>query len=115
MTWRTVLKKLANLVRARPEKLTKPIPDNAGSLTSVYKTRDLRMDVHQDSKDKNKAIAYILANQDAQDLSVRKFLRSHNKGSGNHKGPDKPVVKIPFNRLNFNVEEFAKMIERCRR
>ena len=113
MPFVTVLKRLARAFRADPGKLLRPMPDNARSRIGVYKTRDLRMDVHQDSKDKNKAVAYILANHDAKDLAVMNWVRSDNKGSGNRKGNGKIFKKLRFYRHNFNVEAFAQRIERC--
>ena len=63
------------------------------------------IDVHQDSKDSNKAVAKIQANSQAQDQAVKDFIKSGNKGSG-HKGTHKTIAEIPLDRSKFHLGDF---------
>ena len=111
MGWRTVLKELADIARANTDKLTKKLPDGATSKSNVIKTTNLRVDVHQYSKDANKALAKVQANAGATDASVKDYIKSGNKGSGSHKGTHKVITEIAFDRTAFDAEDFAKKIE----
>ena len=109
MPWKKVLEELASASRKNMGKLLQAIPENLTSRSNVVKTADLRIDVHQDSKDPNKAVAKIQANSQAKDQAVRDFIRSGNKGGG-HKGTHKNVCEIPFDRSSFSIDDFEKNI-----
>lgn len=108
---KNILKELADSTRTSTEKLIRALPDGATSKSNVVKTPNLRVDIHQDSKDPDKAVAKIQANSGAPDRAVQNYIKSGNKGSGGHKGTHKNIVEIPFNRTDFDVDEFAKKIE----
>jgi hypothetical protein len=111
VTWKTVLKELADIARSSADKLTKTLPDGATSKSNIIKTTNLRVDVHQDSKDVNKALARVQANAGATDSTVKDYIKSGNKGSGGHKGTHKVIAEIPFDRTAFDAEDFASKIE----
>jgi hypothetical protein len=50
--------------------------------SNTVKTVDLRIDVHQDSKEPNKTVAKVQANTQAKDNAVKDYIKSGNKGSG---------------------------------
>ncbi|KAK2812445.1 hypothetical protein FQN50_001446 [Emmonsiellopsis sp. PD_5] len=113
MAWKTVLSDLANAVRNNYGKLLKVLPDNAITQSNVIKTKNLRVDVHQNSKNPNLAVAKIQANAQADDNAVKTFIRSGNKGVG-HKGTHKNIIEIPFDRTSFDLEDFTSKIENAR-
>lgn len=114
MPWKTVLAELSQAVRNNVDKLTKVLPDNLTTRSNAVKTLDLRIDVHQDSKDPNKAVARVQANAQAKDNAVKDYIKSGNKGSG-HKGTHKNITEIPFDRTSFDVDDFVSQIESARK
>ncbi|KAJ5399327.1 hypothetical protein N7465_009816 [Penicillium sp. CMV-2018d] len=114
MPWKTVLAELSQAVRNNVDKLTKSLPDNLTTRSNAVKTVDLRIDVHQDSKNPNKAVAKIQANAQAKDNAVKDYIKSGNKGSG-HKGTHKNVTEIPFDRTSFDLDDFVSQIENSRK
>lgn len=74
----------------------------------------LRVDIHQESKDINKAVAKIQPNAQADDNAVKDYIKSGNKG-GDHKGTHKNITEIPFDRTSFDVDDFTKKIENARK
>ncbi|KKZ65441.1 hypothetical protein EMCG_08731 [[Emmonsia] crescens] len=96
------------------DKLLKVLPDNARTKSNVIKTKNLRVDVHQNSKNPNLAVAKIQANAQADDNSVKNFINSGNKGDGGHKGTHKNIIEIPFDRTSFDVNDFVGKIEKAR-
>lgn len=113
MTWKHVLGELASASRRNVNKLLQALPDNLTTKSNAVKTVDLRIDVHQDSKDPNKAVAKIQANSQAKDQAVKDFIKSGNKGDG-HKGTHKNIAEIPFDRSSFNIDNFEKKIKDSR-
>lgn len=114
MPWKTVLAELSQAVRNNVDKLTKVLPDNLTTRSNAVKTLDLRIDVHQDSKDPNKAVAKVQANAQAKDNAVKDYIKSGNKGSG-HKGTHKNITEIPFDRTSFDLDDFVSQIESSRK
>lgn len=114
MSWKTVLAELSQAVRNNVDKLTKVLPDNLTTRSNAVKTLDLRIDVHQDSKDPNKAVAKVQANAEAKDNAVKDYIKSGNKGSS-HKGTHKNITEIPFDRTSFDVDDFVSQIESARK
>ncbi|OJD21450.1 hypothetical protein ACJ73_07206 [Blastomyces percursus] len=112
MAWKTVLTELATAVRNNYDKLLKVLPDNAITKSNVIKTKNLRVDVHHNSKNPNLAVAKIQANAQADDSAVKTFINSGNRGDG-HKGTHKNIIEIPFDRTSFDVEDFAGKIEKA--
>lgn len=110
MPWKTALAELSQAVRNNVDKLTKVLPDNLTTRSNAVKTLDLRIDVHQDSKDPNKAVAKVQANAQAKDNAVKDYIKSGNKGSG-HKGTHKNITEIPFDRTSFDLDDFVSQIE----
>ncbi|KAI9930757.1 hypothetical protein ASPWEDRAFT_39643 [Aspergillus wentii DTO 134E9] len=114
MPWKTALSELAQVVRNNVEKVTKILPDNLTTRSNAVKTVDLRVDVHQSSKDPNRAVAKIQANAQAKDSAVKDYIKSGNKGGG-HKGTHKNIAEIPFDRTSFDVDDFTSKIENARK
>ncbi|OJD19319.1 hypothetical protein AJ78_00678 [Emergomyces pasteurianus Ep9510] len=114
MPWNVVLEELANAVRNNVDKLLETLPDNVQAKSNVIKTKNLRVDVHQNSKNPNLAVAKIQANAQAEDKAVKNFINSGNKGDGGHKGTHKNIIEIPFDRTSFDVEDFVGKIEKAR-
>jgi hypothetical protein len=107
MAWKQVLEALALNTRRSKDKLLQALPE-------TVKTVDLRIDVHQNSKDPNKAVAKIQANSQAKDPAVKDFIKSGNKGGG-HKGTHKNIAEIPFDRSTFDMDDFEQKIRNSRR
>lgn len=104
---------LAVNARRNKDKLLQAIPGNLTTKSNTVKTTDLRIDVHQSSTDPNQAVAKIQANSQAKDQAVKDFIKSGNKGSG-HKGTHKNVAIIPFDRSNFDMDDFEEKIRKSR-
>ncbi|KAH7347079.1 hypothetical protein BKA66DRAFT_576433 [Pyrenochaeta sp. MPI-SDFR-AT-0127] len=113
MAWKQVLGELATASRKNMNKLLQALPENITTKSNTVKTADLRIDVHQDSKDPNKAVAKIQANSQAKDQAVKDFIKSGNKGGG-HKGTHKNIAEIPFDRSSFDIDDFEKKIKDSR-
>lgn len=113
MAWKQVLAELSSASRKNVNKLLQALPDNVTTRSNAVKTVDLRIDIHQDSKNPNKAVAKIQANSQAKDQAVKDFIKSGNKGSG-HKGTHKNIAEIPFDRSAFNIDDFEKKIKNSR-
>lgn len=113
MPWKSVLTELSQAARQNVDKITKALPDNLTTRSNAVKTVDLRIDVHQDSKDPNRAVARIQPNAQAKDNAVKDFIRSGNKGSG-HKGTHKNIAEIPFDRTSFDLDDFTSKINNAR-
>lgn len=96
------------------DKITKILPENMTTRSNAVKTIDLCVDVHQSSKDPNKAVAKIQANAQAKDNAVKDYIKSGNKGGG-HKGTHKNIAEIPFDRTSFDVDDFTSKIENARK
>lgn len=102
---------LAKKIREDPDKLKNlQFPDASSSLT-VIKTKDLRLDVHKNTKDPSMATGIVQANTEATDKTVKDFIKKKNKGP--HKGTHKVIgEKIRFGlKENFDVEKVAEEIE----
>ncbi|KAH9872757.1 hypothetical protein J1614_005151 [Plenodomus biglobosus] len=109
MGWRSVLTELATGARKNSAKLVQALPENLTTRSNAIKTNDLRIDIHQDRTNPDKAVAKIQANSQAKDQAVKDFIKSGNKGSG-HKGTHKNIAEIPFSRSNFDIDDFEKKI-----
>jgi hypothetical protein len=109
MGWKHVLGELASTARNNKAKLLQAIPENLTTKSNAVKTADLRIDIHQSSTDPNMAVAKNQANTQAKDQAVKDFITSGNKGGG-HKGTDKNVAVIPFDRSTFDMDDFEKKI-----
>lgn len=101
--------------KCRPEQRgginLKPLPDGATSKSNVVKITDLRVGIHQDSKDSNKAVTKVQVNAGATDKSVQCDIKPGNKGSGGHKETHENITEILFNQTDLKVDNFAKRIE----
>jgi hypothetical protein len=113
MAWKHVLEELALTARNNTAKLLQAIPENLTTKSNAVKMVDLRIDIHQNSRDPNKALAKIQANTQAKDQAVKDFIKSGNKGSG-HKGTHKNIAEIPFERSSFDIDDFEKKIRNSR-
>jgi len=49
---------------------------------NVIKTDDLRVDLHKDSSDENKAVAKLQANTQAKDQGVKDYIKSRGNQGG---------------------------------
>ncbi|GAD96396.1 predicted protein [Paecilomyces variotii No. 5] len=114
MPWKKVLSELSQTVRTNTDKITKAIPENLTTKSNAVKTQDLRIDIHQDSKNINRAVAKIQANAQAEDNAVKDYIKSGNKGDG-HKGTHKTIAEIPFDRTEFDVDDFTSKIQNARK
>jgi catalase (peroxidase I) len=101
MGWKQALDMLALNARRNKDKLLQAIPENLTTRSNTVKTADLRIDVHQSSTDPNKAVAKIQANSQAKDQAVKDFIKSGNK-------------VIPFDRSNFDMDDFEHKIRKSR-
>jgi hypothetical protein len=115
MPWSKALGELATTFRNNTAKLLKALPENQTTKSNAIKTEDLRIDVHQSSKDPNKATARIQANAQAKDPAVKEYIKSGNKGSGGHKGTHKNIAEIPFDRKSFDADDFEQKIRNARK
>ena len=110
MSWKTVLDQLSQAVWNNVDKITKILPDNLTTRSNAVKTVNLRIDVHQNSKEPNKTVTKIQANTQAKDNTAKDYIKSRNKGGG-HKRTHKNITKIPFNRTSFDVDDFMSKIK----
>ena len=77
---------------------------------NAVKTRDLRLDVHKNTKDPAMATGIIQANSEATDKSVKDFIKGK---TGGHRGTHQVIgEKIPFGLGDdFDVEALASAVE----
>ncbi|KAJ6012625.1 hypothetical protein N7522_002980 [Penicillium canescens] len=107
---RAAFEGLAKQIRANSEHLKNlQFADGATSKTAV-KTKDLRLDVHRNTRDATMATGIIQANSQASDTTVKAFIKGK---TGGHSGTHQVIgQKIPFALGDkFNVETLAKSVE----
>ncbi|KAE8152192.1 hypothetical protein BDV25DRAFT_151500 [Aspergillus avenaceus] len=108
---KNVFKGLAKEIRDNADSLQNLVfADGATSKTAI-KTRNLRLDVHKDSKDPTMATGIIQANSQADDKSVKSFIKG---STGGHRGTHQVIgEKIRFGLgEKFNVEDVAGAVEK---
>lgn len=94
---KSAFKALVKKLRENPESLrdTK-FPDASTSNTAVQ-TKNLRLDVHRDTKDLTMATGIVQANSQADDRTVRKFIKGKTGGGKGHRGTHQVIgEKIRF-------------------
>ncbi|KZF21170.1 hypothetical protein L228DRAFT_240047 [Xylona heveae TC161] len=114
MPWKAAIAELSEAVRSHVESITNNLTESFATKNNVVHTKDLRIDVHGDPKHPTKAVARIQENAQAKDHAVKDFIRTGNKGDG-HKGTHKIIAEIPFDRENFDVDDFISKIENARK
>lgn len=108
---KTAFDALAKKIRDNADSLKNlQFPDASTSKTAV-KTRDLRFDVHRNTQDPTMATGIIQANSEAEDKTVKKFIKG---STGGHKGTHQVIgEKIKFGLGDkFQVEEVASAVEK---
>ncbi|KAM5469307.1 hypothetical protein MauCBS54593_004664, partial [Microsporum audouinii] len=106
------LKSLAEGVTPKAiAKLTAEFPGNVTTKNNVVKTVNLRIDLHKHMTQPDWATAKVQANTQATDQGVKEFIKKGNKGS--HSGTHKTIIEIPFNRRNFDENNFKSTIEQA--
>lgn len=94
-------------------KLTAEFPDNVTTKSNVIKTDDLRIDLTKNITYPDWVTAKVQANTQAKDHGVKDFIKTGNKGSGSHSGTHKNIIEIPYDRKNFNADDFKHQIEQA--
>ncbi|KAI9747376.1 MAG: hypothetical protein M4579_007479 [Chaenotheca gracillima] len=102
---------LAKTVRDNPDILKNLTFPEATTSKTALKTKDLRLDVHKDSKDSSMATGVVQANSGATDKSVKEFAKG---ATGGHKGTHQVIgEKIKFGLGDkFDVEDVAGGVEK---
>ncbi|GKZ94718.1 hypothetical protein AnigIFM59636_008444 [Aspergillus niger] len=113
---------MSKISKAAFEGLAKKIRENSDSLKNLtfadaqtsktaVKTRDLRFDVHRNTKDPTMATGIIQANSQAEDRTVRNFIKGK---TGGHRGTHQVIgEKISFSLGDkFKVDEVASAVEK---
>ncbi|PYH80597.1 hypothetical protein BO82DRAFT_312507 [Aspergillus uvarum CBS 121591] len=101
---------LAKKIRENSETLKNlTFADNQTSKTAV-KTKDLRFDVHRNTRDPTMATGIIQANSQAEDRTVQNFIKGK---TGGHKGTHQVIgEKITFGLgENFKADDVASAVE----
>ena len=107
---KTAFQLLAKETRDNADALKNLVFADSATSKTVVKTKDLRFDVHRDSKDPNKATGIIQANSQAEDKTVKRFIKGR---TGGHKGTHQVIgEKIRFGLGgDFNINDVANAIE----
>ncbi|OGE47110.1 hypothetical protein PENARI_c063G02580 [Penicillium arizonense] len=102
---------LAKKIRENSESLKNlQFADSATSKTAVQ-TKDLRLDVHRNTRDATMATGIIQANSQATDTTVKAFIKGK---TGGHSGTHQVIgQKIPFALGDkFDVDKLAESVEK---
>ncbi|KAE8423662.1 hypothetical protein BDV36DRAFT_290332 [Aspergillus pseudocaelatus] len=107
---KTAFQLLAKETRDNADALKNLVFADGATSKTVVTTKDLRFDVHRDSKDPNKATGIIQANSQAEDKTVKRFIKGR---TGGHKGTHQVIgEKIRFGLGgDFNINDVANAIE----